>query len=99
MPMTESDMRLVPLFCPSCGRYIASTASHSLVFELPTGSMFCHTGYARFNCLCGALSQTRESRKTGRLYLQEVRTSSWAHWDWFGDVVRYGFAGSGRPRR
>lgn len=72
MAITEENMRLVPLSCPTCGRHVASSGSCTLVIETPSGSLMAHTGYARFLCACGALLETRQVRRTGRLFLVEL---------------------------
>ena len=77
--MTESDSRLVPMHCPSCGAQVASTGAHQVMVETPTGTLILGACYARHLCLCGAASESRQT-KTGRLYLVHYQRTDPPHY-------------------
>lgn len=72
--LSEENEPLLPLLCPACRRFVASSASCHIAVETPAGSLLVSTGYARFLCLCGAIAETRRSERTGRLYLALPRS-------------------------
>lgn len=38
--MTESDSRLVPMLCPSCGSQVANTGAFQVMVETRTGRLY-----------------------------------------------------------
>ena len=80
MHLTEGNCNTAShLYCPSCRTPIGVRSSpHQLLMELPGGFVSIGAAYMRCVCAnCGQVSETKQSERTGRMYLIPLRRTKW----------------------